>query len=243
MAPYGHMVPWSINFIFMETKIISCAGEKGGCGKTTMNIILATNLSKSYGKKVVLIDMDDPQYSVFKKRERDLQRVSTGKREGLELYPVLRSNVGTLDQWIRGYYGKVDYIIIDFPGNLNEEMVQGLLYIEHLFIPFFLDELEIDSTAMFYKTLEANFLHNEDRVLRSLNLFFNRYELVKTNKFNAVRNTFERAGMPIMEEVVMDRTVYRERYRNTLYPIPEGKENSAMGIRKFIERVIKISKG
>ncbi|MEX0360351.1 MAG: ParA family protein [Allomuricauda sp.] len=227
----------------MKTKIISCAGEKGGCGKTTMNIILATNLAKLYGKKVVLIDMDDPQYSVFKKRERDLQRLSPGERDGLELYPVVRSTVDTLDQWIRRYFGKTDYIIIDFPGNLNEEMVQGLLYIEHLFIPFFLDELEIDSTAMFYKTLESNFLHNEDRVLRSLNLFFNRYELLKTNTFNAVRSTFEQAGMPIMKEVVMDRTVYRERYRNTIYPIPDGKENSEMELKKFIEQVVKISKG
>lgn len=227
----------------METKIISCAGEKGGCGKTTLNIILATNMAHLYGKQVVLIDMDDPQYSVYKKRERDLARISKEERGNLDLYPVERSTVGTLDQWIRRYYGKVDYIIIDFPGNLNEEMVQGLLYIEHLFIPFFLDELEIDSTAVFYKTLERNFLRNEDRVLRSINLFFNRYELVKTNKFNAVRATFEKAGMPIMDQVVMERTVYRERYRNTIYPIPQGKENNGLGIKRFIEQVLKISKG
>lgn len=226
----------------MQTKIISCAGEKGGCGKTTLNIILATNLALLYGKKVVLIDMDDPQYSVFKKRKRDMRRLSADERENLKIYPVERSTVATLDQWIRKYYGKVDYIIIDFPGNLNEEMVHGLLYIEHLFIPFFLDELEIDSTAIFYKTLESNFLHNEDRVLRSVNLFFNRYELVKSNKFNAIRQTFEKAGMPIMEEVVMDRTVYRERYRNTIYPIPDTKENSNMGLKRFIDRVMEISK-
>lgn len=227
----------------METKIISCTGEKGGCGKTTLNIILATNLALLYKKKVVLVDMDVPQYSVYKKRERDLSRLSEEEQENLDIYPVVRSSVETLDQWIRKYYGKVDYIIIDFPGNLNEEMVQGLLYIEHLFIPFFLDELEIDSTAVFYKTLENNFLHNDDRVLRSINLFFNRYELVKTNKFNAVKETFESAGMPIMEQVVMDRTIYRERYRNTIYPIPKGKENGGLGIKRFIEQVIEISKG
>ncbi|MEM9647135.1 MAG: ParA family protein [Bacteroidota bacterium] len=227
----------------METKIISCAGEKGGCGKTTLNIILATNLALLYGKKVVLLDMDVPQYSVYKKRVRDISRLTREEAQDLDIYPVVRSSVDTLDQWIRKYYGKVDYIIIDFPGNLNEEMVQGLLYVEHLFIPFFLDELEIDSTAVFYKTLERNFLRNDDRVLRSINLFFNRYELVKTNKFNAVRETFEKAGMPIMQEVVMDRTIYRERYRNTIYGIPGGKENGPLGLKRFIEQVMNISKG
>ena len=52
----------------MKTKIISVAGEKGGVGKTTLNIMLATNLFHTYGKKVVLLDVDDPQFSIFKKR-------------------------------------------------------------------------------------------------------------------------------------------------------------------------------
>tara|TARA_A100000171_G_scaffold48244_1_gene55446 strand:+ start:208 stop:366 length:159 start_codon:yes stop_codon:yes gene_type:complete len=34
------------------------------------------------------------------------------------------------------YYGLLDYIILDLPGSLNVEMVKGLLYVEHIFIPF-----------------------------------------------------------------------------------------------------------
>ena len=225
--------------IFMETKIISRTGEKGGCGKTTLNIILATNLFHLYGKKVVLIDMDNPQYSVYKKRNRDLGQVGSTE---MPIFPVERATVQTLEPLIKKYYGTVDFIIVDFPGNLNEEMVRGLLYVEHIFIPFFLDELEIDSTAVFYKTLQKNYLWNENRVLRSVNLFFNRYELVKVNKFGAVRKTLAKAGMPMMEQVVMERTVYRERYRNTLIPIPATKENGELGLKRFMEEVMKISK-
>ena len=223
----------------METKIISCTGEKGGCGKTTLNIILATNLFHLYGKKVVLIDMDNPQYSVYKKRKRDLSQI--GNME-TNIFPVERATIHTLEPLIKKYYGTMDFIIIDFPGNLNEEMVRGLLYVEHIFIPFFLDELEIDSTAVFYKTLRKNFLGKDNRVLRSVNLFFNRYELVKVNKFDAVRNTLARAGMPMMRQVVMERTIYREKYRNTLVPIPESKENGERGLKRFMEEVLEISK-
>ena len=155
---------------------------------------------------------------------------------------VERATVQTLEPLIKKYYGTVDFIIVDFPGNLNEEMVRGLLYVEHIFIPFFLDELEIDSTAVFYKTLQRNYLWNENRVLRSVNLFFNRYELVKVNKFDAVRRTLAKAGMPMMEQVVMERTVYRERYRNTLIPIPPTKENGELGLKRFMEEVMRISK-
>jgi len=223
----------------METKIISCTGEKGGCGKTTLNIILATNLFHLYGKKVVLIDMDNPQYSVYKKRKRDLTQIGANETK---IFPVEQATVHTLEPLIKKYYGAVDFVIIDFPGNLNEEMVRGLLYVEHIFIPFFLDELEIDSTAVFYKTLRKNFLGNDNRVLRSVNLFFNRYELVKVNKFNAVRNTLARAGMPMMRQVVMERTIYREKYRNTLVPIPLSKENGERGLKRFMEEVLEISK-
>ena len=233
---YDHMI---FKSIYMETKIISCTGEKGGCGKTTLNIILATNLYHLYQKKVVLIDMDNPQYSVYKKRKRDLRQI--GPTE-MPIFPVERATVETLESLIKRYYATVDFIIVDFPGNLNEEMVRGLLYVEHIFIPFFLDELEIDSTAVFFKTLERNYLQNENRVLRSVNLFFNRYELVKVNKFDTVRKTLAKAGMPMMEQVVMERTVYRERYRNTLIPIPPTKENGELGLKRFMEEVIKISK-
>ena len=89
----------------METKIISCTGEKGGCGKTTLNIILATNLFHLYGKKVVLIDMDNPQYSVYKKRNRDLGQVGSTE---MPMFPVERATVQTLEPLIKKYYGTVD---------------------------------------------------------------------------------------------------------------------------------------
>ena len=143
-----------------------------------------------------------------------------------------------MDALIKAYYGRVDYIILDFPGNLNEEMVKGLLYVEHLFIPFFLDELEINSTVIFYKTLKTNFLENQNRVLKGIHLFFNRYEKIKINKFAAIREAFEKLGMPLMKSVVMDRTVYREKYRNTLVPIPEYRENGKLELNEFINEVI-----
>ncbi len=225
----------------MDTKIISIVGEKGGIGKTTLNIILASDLHYAKGKKVVLLDLDNPQYSIHKKRQRELELLDVEEREQKGLYPIKPVTVETIQETILKYYGLVDFIIMDLPGSLNIEMVKGLLYVEHVFIPFGHDELEIDSTSNFYFTLKDNFLENDQRVLKSINLFFNKYKLVRKNKFSLLREQFEDAGIPMMKSVVKDRTIYKEQYRNTLYPIPEGKELGEKELKLFLEEVVQLS--
>lgn len=226
----------------MKTKIISIVGEKGGIGKTTLNITLATNLSYSHNRKVVLLDVDNPQYSIVQKRQRELDAIKESDRSNLKVYPIEKVTVNDLQDKVLEYYGKVDYIIIDFPGSLSLEMVQGLMFVEHIFIPFDHDELEIDSTFNFYKTLKHNFLDNEERILRSIYLFFNKYREVQKNKFADLREQFVSAGLPFMKNVVKEKTVYREQYRNTLYPIPTHKELGQRDIKNFFKEVISLSK-
>ena len=224
----------------MDTKIISVVGEKGGIGKTTLNIILASDLFYAKGKKIVLLDADNPQYSIYKKRNRELEMLDDEEKECMELYPIEPVTVDNLQDAILKYYGQVDYIILDLPGSLNMEMVKGLLYVEHVFVPFDHDELEIDSTSHFYFTLKNNFLDNEERVLKSIHLFFNKYKLVKKNKFALLRQQFKEAGIPMMQSVVKDRTIYKEQYRNTLYPIPQHKELGEKDIKQFFDEVTRL---
>ena len=225
----------------METKIISIVGEKGGVGKTTLNVILASNLHYANSKKVLLLDADNPQYSIYKKRQRELSLLDASTISEMSPYPIERVTAESIQDTILRYYGLVDYIILDLPGSLNVEMVKGLLYVEHVFIPFGHDELEIDSTSNFYFTLKNNFLDNEERVLESVNLFFNKYKLVRKNKFSLLREQFEKANIPMMHSVVRDRTIYKEQYRNTLYPIPENKEGGQMELKRFFEEVEQVS--
>ncbi len=225
----------------METKIISIVGEKGGIGKTTLNIILASDLYYAKGKKVVLLDVDNPQYSIHKKRQREIELLDAEEQKQKDVYPIVPVTVETIQDTILKYYGLVDYIIMDLPGSLNIEMVKGLLYVEHVFIPFGHDELEIDSTSNFYFTLKNNFLDNEERVLKSINLFFNRYKLVRKTKFSVLRRQLNDVGIPMMKSVVKDKTIYKEDYRNTLFPIPENKEQGEKELKKFFEEIVQLS--
>jgi cellulose biosynthesis protein BcsQ len=221
----------------MDTKIISIVGEKGGIGKTTLNILLASHLHYSQKKKVVLFDVDNPQYSIYSKRKRELSAIPEEEGLNTPFYPIEPVTVETIQEKILEYYGRVDFIIMDLPGTLNIEMVKGLLYVEHVFIPFDHDELEIDSTSRFYFTLKSNFLENKERVLKSINVFFNKYKLVRKNKFALLRQQFEASDISMMNSVVKEKTIYKEDYRNTLYPIPETKELGEKDIKCFFNEV------
>jgi len=222
----------------METKIIAIASEKGGVGKTTLSIMLATNLFHLFQKKVVLMDVDDPQYSVFKKRNRELNLVDLDRLNELETYPIEKVSIDNIKDKILAYYGTVDFIVVDFHGGLTAEVVQGLMFIEHIFIPFDHDELEIESTLFFYNTLKTNFLNNDDRVLKSIHLFFNQYQEIQRNKFAALREQMISIGIPMMNSVVKKKQIYREQYRSTLYAIPETKELEGNDIKNFFNEII-----
>ncbi len=45
----------------------------------------------------------------------------------------------------------------------------------------------------------------------------------------------------MMESVVKDKTIYKEQYRNTLYPIPENKENGEKELKKFFNEIVFLS--
>lgn len=225
----------------METKIISIAGEKGGVGKTTLSIMLATNLFHLYSKKVVLMDYDEPQYSVYKKWKRELESVEENEKLNLKIYPVEKVSVTNIKEKVLEYYGKVDYIIVDFHGGLSKEMIQGLMFIQHIFIPFDHDELEIDSTFNFYLTLKTNFMENEARVLKSVHLFFNQFREIQKNKFAVLKEQFISAGLPFMKHVVKEKEIYRGRYRNTLFPIPEHKELGKNDIKNFFNEILELT--
>ncbi len=58
-----------------ETLMIAFSNQKGGVGKSTMTILLASYLHYTKNLNVAVVDCDSPQYSLGNMRERDKQAV------------------------------------------------------------------------------------------------------------------------------------------------------------------------
>lgn len=145
-------------------KTISIVNQKGGCGKTTTAINLASSLGNN-GKKVLLIDLDpqahatlglnvDSQDSIYNvisnltPRKLKIENIVKRVEDNFDIIP---SNVlvGTLEQelsdeigrelklseGIRPIMGKYDYILIDCPPSLGILTINSIRLSDELIIP------------------------------------------------------------------------------------------------------------
>lgn len=145
-------------------KIISIANQKGGCGKTTTAINLASTLSYN-GKKTLLIDLDpqahatlglniDDQnslYNVISKLTPRKLKVSNIIQRVDRRFDIVPSNilVGTLEQELSDEIGRelkltevideirdlYDYVLIDCPPSLGFLTVNAMRASDEVIIP------------------------------------------------------------------------------------------------------------
>lgn len=145
-------------------KIISIANQKGGCGKTTTAINLASALSQN-GQKVLLLDLDpqahaslgldiesqDSIYNVISKLTPRKLRIDNIIQRVEDSFDIVPSNVlvGTLEQELSDEIGRelklkevvqpirnmYDYVIIDCPPSLGILTVNAIRVSDELIIP------------------------------------------------------------------------------------------------------------
>jgi chromosome partitioning protein len=124
--------------------IIIIGNQKGGCGKSTLSLLLANYLTLIKKCKVTVLDMDYQQ-SLIQKFEKAKVLENEEPYEviaaGLEDYPVLREVLTENPK---------DITLIDLPGKLDDD---GLIPVfesaELVICPFAYDEFSFESTVLF----------------------------------------------------------------------------------------------
>ena len=67
-----------------DTIVVAFSNQKGGVGKSTLTVLLASYLYYEKGIKVAIMDCDSPQHSLVGERNRELKTVSeTGNHDDL----------------------------------------------------------------------------------------------------------------------------------------------------------------
>lgn len=137
------------------SKIVAAGALKGGAGKTSLTMLLANWLHNVKKKKVLVLDCDTLQKTIFNSREESLER---GAKEE-DLYKVLAVNPKDAIELLEYVKEDYDFIFIDVPGNMMEEGVLPLYFlVDYLIFPTKGSAKDDTSAAVFLESYIENIL-------------------------------------------------------------------------------------
>lgn len=133
-----------------ETLFIAFSTQKGGAGKTTLTVLVASYLHYVKGMNVAVVDCDYPQHSIAEMRKRDLKTVMEDEHYKLmayrqlqrirkKAYPVAESTaedaVTKADELLEKM-PETDIVFFDLPGTVNSTgVLNTLANMDYVFPP------------------------------------------------------------------------------------------------------------
>jgi len=220
----------------MSAKIISVANRKGGVGKTTLSILLATSLATEKGLKVCLLDTDSQKSAV---NRRLIEQAQNGSAEAP--YPIEHVYPKYLTMELKHRSKDYDVILIDVPRLTDSEkdtdVVTAIVHCDTVIIPTTAAEMDVVATNDFLQIVRDV---QEKRT--ELNMDFD-YHLV-VNKWNNTKdctNTveyFQGKEAPIFDTHLNDLVVFRppSTYESVL-ATKEGRKRFEPFFNEFLKKV------
>jgi len=123
--------------------VITMLSPKGGVGKTTTALILATEIA-AQGSSVVMIDAD-PNFPLARWAKKD------GKPDTIEVLPEIDEDeiIGTIDAARK----RADFVIVDLEGKASARATSALLMSNLALIPIQGSELDAVEAARAFKVV------------------------------------------------------------------------------------------
>lgn len=223
---------------------VAFATQKGGIGKTSVTVLVASYLHYVKGYNVAVIDCDYPQNSIMDIREREIKLISEDtyfktlacnhfRKVKKKAYPVIASNpVDALDdaeQMLNEEEVKPDIVFFDLPGTLKSEgVVRTLAQMDYIFAPLSADRLVVESTLQFTSMFNENLMTTGIAKARGLHLFWTMVDgREKSELYEVYEKVIAQMGLSILKTSLPDSKRFRrdlstERktiFRSSIFPI------------------------
>lgn len=225
-----------------EPLFVALSNQKGGVGKSTFTVLLASYYHYLKRKNVLVVDCDYPQYSVNAMREWDIKNVSKNKRlqdqlveqfgdTGRKSYNILTSTPENARETACKFIDRseIDYdlVLFDLPGTVNTTGVfQAIINMDYVFTPIVQERMSMQSSVTFVLTIREFLLHHKEAPLRDILMFWNRMDKrVTKDLYNAYSEIFRSLKLSVLNTVIpsaerynKDTGVSGQIFRSTLFP-------------------------
>ncbi|PDT42435.1 MULTISPECIES: ParA family protein [Sinorhizobium] len=179
--------------------VITLANAKGGAGKTTAALILATELARQ-GNRVVILDAD-PQRWITSWSE------ASGHIANLEV--ISHITPASLSCHIRELKDEADYIVVDLAGARDAIVALALGLSDQVLIPVQGCAMDARGAVQILELIrqieqKARVCINHSVVLTRVN------SLVTTRALQAIKAMLASRGVSVLDTPIIERAAYRE---------------------------------
>lgn len=248
-----------------EVKYVAFSTQKGGAGKTTLTVLVASYLHYVKGKNVAVIDCDFPQHSIQQMRERDFKMVDEDefykgmayeqitRLEGKKFYPIVESSPQEALNDAEELYEKedFDYIFFDLPGTLNnKDLIITLANMDYIIAPIAADRVVMESTLNYMIAVRDNIVSTGKSNIKAMYLLWNMVdgrekselyevyeEVIKELEFITLK-TFIPNSLRFRREQSESR---RPLFRSTLFPVDKSLIKGS-NIEELADEILEILK-
>ena len=227
-----------------EPVFIAFSTQKGGAGKTTLTVLMASYLYYVRGLKVLVVDCDYPQYSIKEMRDRDVEilRINSAfkknfmeQRERIQRdpYPILITKPEDALDRARAIIesGKEDYdiVLFDLPGTINNPGVaKTVSLMDYIFCPVAADKLILESSLAFAMKVRDEIMTVSGCSVKDMYMLWNLVDArEKTDLYERYEEVFEEQMLQTLKTRLRDAKKYRREgskdaaravFRSTLLP-------------------------
>ena len=248
-----------------ETLFIAFSTQKGGAGKTTLTVLVASYLHYVKGMNVAVVDCDYPQHSIAEMRKRDLKTVMEDEHYKLmaykqlqrirkKAYPIAESTaedaVTKADELLEKM-PETDIVFFDLPGTVNSAgILRTIAQMDYIFAPVSADKAVLESTLSFLDVLQRMMLGKETSRLKGLYLFWNQVDKRETSGlYEKYGQVVADMGLPMLQTRIPDTKRFRKEadgtgrtvFRSTLLA-PDRRMLAGSGIPELTREIATILK-
>ena len=227
----------------MKKKILNVAfsTQKGGAGKTTLTVLVASYLHYVKGYNVAVIDCDFPQHSIADMRKRDLQMTMEDDHYklmayeqfsslGKKAYVIVESSPENAMEDAKAVIEEMnpDFVFFDLPGTINNpEVVKTLSFMDYIIAPISADQLVLESTLQYVVTINDALITPGKAKIKGLYLLWNLVDgREKTELYEVYEDVIDKLGFPLFKTFLPDSKRFRKEqsvshkalFRSTLFP-------------------------
>ena len=248
-----------------EPIYVAFSTQKGGAGKTTLTVLVASYLHYVKGYNVAVVDCDFPQYSIHDMRKRDMDMTMKDdhykamafeqfKRLDKKAYPVLCSKPDDAPDAaarLTDSGAPLDFVFFDLPGTINNpSVVKTIASMDYIFCPIAADRVVMTSSMQFAAVINEHMISTGKTNIKGLYLVWNMVDgREKTDLYAAYEKICAELALPILQTYLPDSKRFRKEaaterkavFRSTLFPADKTLVRGS-NLNALVDEILKIIK-